>query len=136
MAKTPSHPKANYVIVAVICGVEYKSYVTHIEYIYDDFLGRVDAAWQIKFHYLISKKREKGLIAGWERNPSDPFKIQILPANPNKYQQHATYRGLAKFNTVEEHTDVVPIQAHFVLDIVTKSSIIGDATDGRVKAIP
>lgn len=132
---TPSHPKANLVIVATIAGEEYRAYVTHIEYIYDDFLGRVKAPWQLKFHYLISKKREKGLIAGWERNPHDPFKIEILPVNPNKYQRHATYRGLAKFNVVEEHTDVVPIQAHFVLDIVTRSSIIGDATDGRVEAI-
>lgn len=131
--KETKHPKANLIVVATIKGEQYKSYVTHIEYIYDDFLGRVQAPWQLKFHYLISKKREKGLIAGWERNPHDPFKIEILPANPNKYQQHATYRGLAKFNTVEEHTDVVPIQAHFVLDIVTKSSIMKEPPQGSPK---
>ena len=131
----PAHPKANHIVVATISGEEYRAYVTHIEYIYDDFLGRVKAPWQLRFHYLISKKREKGLIAGWERNPHESFRIEILPVNPNKYQQHATYRGLAKFNTVEEYTDVVPTQAHFLLDIVTRSSIIGDATDGRVEAI-
>lgn len=120
MVKTPSHPKASLIIVGHIGGVEYKAYVTHIEYIYDDFLGRVKAPWQMKFHYLISKHREKGLIAGYERCPNDPFKIEILPAYPNKYQKHATYRGLAKFNTVEEHTDLVPIRADFILDILQK----------------
>lgn len=118
MSRSASHPKANYIVVAQIAQCEYKSYVTHVEYIYDDFLGRVQAAWQIKFHYYISKKREKGLIAGWEKSPDEPFKIQILPANPNKYQQHQTYTGLAKFNTVEEYTDRIPVEAHFVLDII------------------
>ena len=113
-----SHPPANNIIIAHIGGVEYKAYVTHIEYLYEDFLGRVKAPWQMKFSYFISKHREKGLIAGWEKSPDDPFSIEILPANPNKYQQHATYKGIAKFNEVVEYKELVPVRADFLLDII------------------
>jgi len=118
-----SHPKASLIIVSRIDGLEYKSYVTHIEYIYDDVLDREQSAWQMKFSYFISKKREKGLIAGYERIPDKPFHIEILPANPNKYQQHATYKGIARFSSVEEHTDLIPIRADFILDIIGAKTV-------------
>ena len=118
------HPPANNIIIAHIGGQEYKCFVTHFELIYDEFLYRKSVAWQLKFSYLISKKREKGLIAGWERKPHDNFLIEIHPYKTNKYQQHQVYKGLAKFNMVEEYKDEVPIRAEFVLDIISKSGII------------
>lgn len=118
----PAHPKANSIIIAHIDGVEYRAYITHfmmtwVDPIYRDF---DDIAWTLGFSYLISKKREKGLIAGWERKPNDKFLFEIVPANPNKYQQHQTYRGMAKFNTVWECKDVTPTEAHITLDIISK----------------
>lgn len=113
-----THPKSNNVIVATIDQCEYRAYVTHIELSYSDSLGRTLPAWQLRFSSFVSKKREKNLIAGWERNPIDPFQIEILSANPNKYQQHASYKGLAKFNMVVENTDLLPIRVDFVLDII------------------
>ena len=114
----PAHPKANYIIVANIDGFEYRTYVTHVELIYYEKLDREGVAWKMKFSYLISKKREKGLIAGWERKPSEPFVFEILPANPNKYQQHQTYKGRARFNSVVEDAGSTPRKASFILDII------------------
>lgn len=101
------------------------TYITHFELKWFPPGTRKDdeVAWTMKFSYLISKKRENGLIAGWERNPNDPFDFEIRLANPNKYQQHQTYKGVARFNFVEEHTDKTPREAHFVLDILNKNGV-------------
>lgn len=115
----PAHPTAKYIIVAQIDGNEYRAYITDFRLIWVDPLFRYGGiAWQMEFSYLISKKREKGLIAGWELNPYEPFPFLLLPANPNKYQQNATYQGRARFREVTEDKDLTPSPAHFLLDII------------------
>lgn len=107
--------------------MDYRAYVTHFRMVWIDPIhrGDDDVAWKLEFSYLISKKREKGIIAGWERKPHDSFLLEVLPANPNKYHQYLyhTYRGLARFNSVVEDKDSTPTQAHLVLDIVSKKIV-------------
>lgn len=121
----PAHPQASYVIIAKIGGNEYRAYITHFHLSWIDPLFREpgDAAWQMEFTYLISKKREKGLIAGWELKPFDEFEFEVQPTNGNKYQYRTGYRGRAKFNSVTEDKELTPSPATFLIDIVSRKVV-------------
>lgn len=116
MSKGLSHPPAKFIVTATIDDNEYKAFVPDIEYVYYQHLGREGAAWQLKFHCYISKKREKNLIAGWEQNPDDAFRFTIVPVNPNKYSYTRPYMSKAVFDTVEEKSGPIT-EAHFVLSV-------------------